>query len=45
MGLFIVKSFIEENTGGSIRADAQGALGGAKFLITIPKAASAEAQL
>lgn len=39
MGLYIVKAFVEENTGGSIRAVANGELGGASFVITVPKAA------
>jgi len=38
MGLYIVKSFVEENTGGTIRAVAKGELGGASFIITAPKA-------
>ena len=38
MGLYIVKSFIEENTGGTIRAVAKGELGGASFIVTVPKA-------
>lgn len=37
MGLYIVKSFVEENTGGTIRAVAKGDLGGARFIITVPK--------
>jgi signal transduction histidine kinase len=37
MGLYIVKSFVEENTGGTIRAVAKGHLGGASFVITVPK--------
>lgn len=38
MGLYIVKAFVEENTGGSIRAVAKGELGGASFIISVPKA-------
>ncbi len=38
MGLYIVKSFVEENTGGTVRAIATGELGGACFVITVPKA-------
>lgn len=37
MGLYIVKSFVEENTAGTIRAVAKGRLGGASFRITVPK--------
>lgn len=37
MGLYIVKSFIEENSGGTIRAVAKSDLGGAGFVITVPK--------
>ncbi len=40
MGLYIVKSFVEENTGGAVRAIANGELGGACFIITVPKAAT-----
>lgn len=38
MGLFIVKSFVVENSGGTVRAIAKGTLGGASFIITVPKA-------
>jgi signal transduction histidine kinase len=38
MGLYIVKAFVEENTGGTIRAIANGDLGGASFIISVPKA-------
>lgn len=38
MGLTIVKNFVEQNTGGSIRAFASGMLGGASFLILVPAA-------
>jgi signal transduction histidine kinase len=38
MGLTIVKNFVEQNTGGSVRAFASGALGGASFVIVIPAA-------
>ena len=38
MGLFIVKSFVVENSGGTVRALAKGALGGATFILTVPKA-------
>jgi len=37
MGLAIVKSCVEENSGGSIRVSAKGELGGAVFLIRIPR--------
>jgi len=37
MGLTIVKSFIEENTGGAITVVAHGPLGGARFLIQVPR--------
>ena len=37
MGLYIVKSFVEENTGGTVRAIAKGELGGACFIIKVPK--------
>jgi signal transduction histidine kinase len=36
MGLTIVKSFVEQNTGGTIRAFASGSLGGASFVMFIP---------
>ncbi len=36
MGLTIVKNFVETNSGGSICAIANGPLGGASFIITIP---------
>jgi signal transduction histidine kinase len=38
MGLTIVKNFVEQNTGGTIRAIASGMLGGASFIILIPAA-------
>jgi signal transduction histidine kinase len=38
MGLTIVRSFVEENTGGSITAVARGELGGASFRIRVPAA-------
>lgn len=38
MGLTIVKNFVEQNTGGSISAVANGELGGAKFQIRVPAA-------
>jgi len=38
MGLTIVKNFVEQNTGGSITAIANGDLGGASFQIRVPAA-------
>ena len=38
MGLFIVKSFVEEHSNGKVSAQTKGALGGASFEILIPKA-------
>nr|WP_301334457.1 HAMP domain-containing sensor histidine kinase [Solimonas sp. SE-A11] len=38
MGLFIVRSFVEEHSGGSIAAISNGILGGASFEMVIPKA-------
>lgn len=38
MGLFIVKSFVEDHSNGTISANAQGKLGGASFEIRVPKA-------
>lgn len=38
MGLTIVKNFVEQNTGASIRAVASGRLGGASFVIHVPAA-------
>lgn len=38
MGLFIVKSFVEEHSHGSVRVLPKGKLGGATFEITVPKA-------
>lgn len=38
MGLYIVRSFVVENTGGTARAVAKGDLGGARFILTVPKA-------
>lgn len=40
MGLTIVRSFIEQNTGGSITAVVKGELGGASFHIRVPAAAA-----
>jgi len=37
MGLFIVRSFVEEHSKGSISATAHGPLGGASFTINVPK--------
>ena len=37
MGLFIVKSFVTENSGGSIRAFPHGDLGGACFVLEAPR--------
>lgn len=39
MGLFIVRSFVEDHTKGRISATSQGQLGGASFSIHVPKAA------
>lgn len=36
MGLSIVKTFIEDHSGGTIRLDKTGELGGAKFIIKVP---------
>ncbi|NOQ22594.1 MAG: ATP-binding protein [Candidatus Aegiribacteria sp.] len=36
MGLAIVKTFVEDHSGGSIRAIPNGSLGGAEFIIRIP---------
>jgi signal transduction histidine kinase len=41
MGLFIVKSFVEENSGGTIQAFAKGDLGGARFVIQVPSVVDA----
>lgn len=38
MGLFIVKSFVEDHSNGGVTAQATGLLGGASFEILIPKA-------
>lgn len=38
MGLAIVKTFVEDHTGGSIRVIPNGSLGGAEFVIRIPVA-------
>jgi signal transduction histidine kinase len=38
MGLFIVKSFVEEHSNGTITARCHGELGGASFEIRVPKA-------
>jgi len=38
MGLAIVKTFVEQNTGGSIQARTKGELDGAGFVITVPAA-------
>lgn len=40
MGLAILKSCVEENSGGSVSAKARGALGGALFEIRVPRAKS-----
>jgi hypothetical protein len=37
MGLFIVKSFVEDHSGGTISAKSRGELGGAGFEIRVPK--------
>ena len=37
MGLFIVKSFVVDNSKGKIQAFAKGDLGGAKFVIEVPR--------
>lgn len=42
MGLAIVKSFVEDHTGGSIQCKSPGELGGAEFIITIPTMKSQE---
>ena len=44
IGLTIVKSFVEQNTGGKISATAKGVLGGASFIIRIPAATSEETE-
>jgi signal transduction histidine kinase len=36
MGLTIVKNFVEQNSGGTIEAIANGPLGGASFIISVP---------
>ncbi|WP_282362355.1 sensor histidine kinase [Pseudomonas sp. PS01300] len=36
MGLSIVKTFVEEHSGGTIEVTSKGALGGARFLIKVP---------
>ncbi|WP_223430074.1 sensor histidine kinase [Pseudomonas sp. GL-B-26] len=41
MGLAIVKSFVENHAGGSIKALSNGRLGGAEFLLEIPATANA----
>ena len=38
MGLFIVRSFVEEHTKGRISATSRGSMGGASFSIHLPKA-------
>jgi signal transduction histidine kinase len=38
MGLYIVKSFVVENSGGTVQAISKGPLGGARFILTVPKA-------
>ncbi len=38
MGLFIVKSFVEDHSKGAVSASVKGVLGGASFTIRIPKA-------
>lgn len=45
MGLTIVKNFVEQNSGGSISAVANGDLGGACFKIRIPAATPEETEL
>lgn len=36
MGLAIVKTFVEQNSGGAIQAKTKGELNGAGFIITVP---------
>jgi hypothetical protein len=38
MGLYIVKSFVVDNSGGTVQAISKGPLGGARFILTVPKA-------
>ena len=38
MGLFIVKSFVEDHSNGAVSASVNGVLGGASFTICVPKA-------
>lgn len=38
MGLYIVKSFVVDNSGGTVQAVSRGPLGGARFILTVPKA-------
>ena len=42
MGLTIVKSCVEENSGGTVKAYASGELGGAIFEIRVPRVAAVE---
>jgi signal transduction histidine kinase len=42
MGLTIVKSCVEENSGGTVRVRASGELGGAAFEIRVPRVAPVE---
>jgi hypothetical protein len=44
MGLAIVKTFVEQNTGGSIQAKTKGELDGAGFIITVPAAQGENAE-
>jgi signal transduction histidine kinase len=44
MGLTIVKNFVEQNSGGTIEAIANGALGGASFIISVPFAEPEESK-
>jgi signal transduction histidine kinase len=38
MGLYIVKAFVVDNSGGTVQAISKGPLGGARFILTVPKA-------
>lgn len=38
MGLYIVKSFVVDNSGGAVQSISKGPLGGARFILTVPKA-------
>jgi signal transduction histidine kinase len=44
LGLTIVKSFVEVNTGGTITAKQRGELGGAVFIIRVPRSAKPDRQ-